>query len=153
MKRVLFVCTGNICRSPTAEAFFSDLVHRAGLQDSIVTDSAGVANWHTGKPPDSRSIATLRKRGIDMSHLRARPISTDDFWQNDYLLAMDHTHLDYLQTHAGPDAGEIRMFLESLGRTDDVPDPYYGGKEGFELALDLIEDGCRGWFEKIRSSL
>lgn len=153
MKRILFVCTGNICRSPTAEAFFSDLVHRAGLQDRIVTDSVGIANWHVGKPPDSRSIEALRNRGVDMSHLRARAISSDDYWQNDLLLAMDHTHLDYLQSHAGSDAGEIRLFLETLGRMDDVPDPFYGGKEGFEVALDLIEDGCRAWFETVRASL
>jgi len=153
MKRILFVCTGNICRSPTAEAFFNDLVKQVGLQDQMAADSVGIANWHAGKPPDSRAIDALRNRGVDMSSLRARVITSDDYWQNDYLLAMDHTHMDFLQTHAGSDAGEIRMFLESLGRKDDVPDPFYGDKQDFEHALDLIEDGCRAWFEKIRATL
>ena len=153
MKRFLFVCTGNICRSPTAEAFFADLVRRAGLEDRIFSDSAGVADWHVGKPPDARAIDALRIRGVDMSHLRARQIHPDDYWQNDLILAMDHSHLNHLKSHAGTDAGEIRMFLESLGRTDDVPDPYYGGHSDFEHALDLIEEGCRAWFEAVRKSM
>lgn len=153
MKRILFVCTGNICRSPTAEAFFADLVRRSKLENLIYTDSVGIENWHQGKPPDSRAIESLRDRGVDMRHLRARKITDDDYWQNDLILAMDRSHLEYLKKHAGPDAGEIHLFLESLGRKDDVPDPYYGTEQDFDDVLDLIEDGCNAWFEKVLASL
>ena len=153
MKRVLFVCTGNICRSPTAEAFFSQLVRDAGRSDQIISDSCGIAGWHVGKGPDPRSVKALAKRGVDMSHLRARKISSDDYWQNDLLLAMDSTHLDHMRENAGSDASDMALFLSVLGHEADVPDPYYGDDNDFKIAVDLIEAGCRAWLQKIQAEL
>jgi len=147
MTRVLFVCLGNICRSPTAEAVVRDLLRREASGLELELDSAGTHGYHTGDPPDERSIATARRRGIDMSDLRARVVEPMDFDRFDLVLAMDEAVYDQLRRVAPQGRSEkIRLFLEfapQLGRRD-VPDPYYGGAAGFEDVLDLVEEGARG---------
>jgi protein-tyrosine phosphatase len=145
--RVLFVCTGNICRSPTAEGVFRHLVEREGLAHAIETESAGIGGWHVGDPPDPRSCAAARARGYDLDRLRASQVTAKDFERFDLLIAMDRTHLRALE-RMRPDAARarLRLFTER-----DVPDPYYGTAENFEAVLDLIEDGARRLlFEVIR---
>ena len=147
MKRVLFVCLGNICRSPTAEAVVRDFARREASGLVLELDSAGTHGYHTGDPPDERSIATARRRGIDMSDLRARVVEPVDFDRFDLVLAMDEAVYDELKRVAPQGRSEkVRLFLEfapQLGRRD-VPDPYYGGAAGFEDVLDLVEEGARG---------
>lgn len=146
MTRVLFVCMGNICRSPTAEAVVREFARReAGL--ALEVDSAGTHGYHRGDPPDERSIVAARRRGFDLSPLRARVVEVDDFERFDLVLAMDTEVLERLRGIA-PDrhSGRLKLFLEyapALGR-QDVPDPYYGGAAGFEEVLDLVEEGARG---------
>lgn len=151
--RVLFVCTGNICRSPTAEGVFRHMIGRAGLSDLIETDSAGTHDYHVGEPPDRRSCAAARRRGFALDDLRARQVAARDFERFDYILAMDREHLRILERLAPPQArGRVRLFLDfapHLGR-QDVPDPYYGGAEGFEHVLDLVEAAAEGLLETIR---
>jgi protein-tyrosine phosphatase len=151
--RVLFVCTGNICRSPTAEGLFRALVERAELGGVIEVDSAGTGGWHVGEPPDGRSQAAARQRGLDLSGQRARQVETADFEVFDYLLGLDRSHLQALERLA-PAARRDRLHLlldyaPELG-VSDVPDPYYGGVHGFEQVLDLVEAGCRGLLDHIR---
>mgnify|MGYP001805900142 CR=1 FL=1 len=145
--RVLFVCTGNICRSPTAEGVFRAHVQAAGLGEHIIADSAATTCEHCGQPPDPRTRAAARQRGLDLSALRARQIHKDDFSRFDQLLAMDHSHLRYMQRLSPPAARDkVQLFLDfapgQKGR--DVPDPYYGGREGFQQVLDLAEAGAGG---------
>jgi len=152
---VLFVCTGNICRSPTAEGVFAALVDAAGLADRIRVDSAGTEGWHIGAPPDTRSQAAARRRGIEIGHLRAREVSIRDFDRFDYIVAMDGGHVRTLADFCP--AGEehrIRTMLEfapALTETD-VPDPYYGGGDGFERVLDMIEAAAAGLLADIRAN-
>lgn len=151
--RVLFVCTGNICRSPTAEGLFRHLVEAEGLADVIEIDSAGTGGWHVGEPPDKRSQAAALRRGIDLSGQRARQVAADDFAVFDYVMALDRGHFQALSRLA-PEAHKDRLHLflhhaPALG-LDDVPDPYYGGAHGFEHVLDLVEAGCRGLLDHIR---
>ena len=147
MVKVLFVCLGNICRSPTAEGIFRDLVERHGLDREIATDSAGTGNWHVGQPPDPRAQAEALKRGIDISGLRARQVRAADFQDVDHMIAMDrrnHAELDALRP-AGARA-QLKLLLEfapALGWLD-VPDPYYGGAHGFARVIDMIELASRG---------
>ncbi len=152
MTRFLFVCTGNICRSPTAEGVFEHLAARAGLTDAIVADSVGIEGWHVGDPPDSRSIEAAARRGIDLSFLRARRLTEQDFVVFDLLLAMDRGHFQEMSERA-PDghAQKVRMFMEAArGDTaPDVPDPYYGGASGFDDVLDMIEEGAHAWLETL----
>ena len=147
MTRVLFVCLGNICRSPTAEAVMRDLAARDAPGLEIELDSAGTHAYHTGSPPDDRSIAAASRRGIDMRSLRARVVEPRDFERFDLLLAMDESVYERLRGMApGTHAERVRLFLHyapQLGRSD-VPDPYYGGPGGFEEVLDLVEEAARG---------
>ncbi|MCA8943378.1 MAG: low molecular weight phosphotyrosine protein phosphatase [Planctomycetes bacterium] len=147
---------GNICRSPTAEGVFREFVRRAGMVGRIETDSCGTISFHSGSPPDPRAQAAARQRGYDLSDLRARALSPDDFERFDYVLAMDAENLRYLEEHcADRHRDRIRLFLDFAGPTVEefeVPDPYYGGDAGFERVLDLIEAGARGLLEHIRSN-
>lgn len=143
MIRVLTVCMGNICRSPTAEGVLRQRLERAGLSDRTLVDSAGTHGYHVGAPPDRRSQAAALRRGIDLSPLRAREVTPDDLLQFHYVLAMDRHNLAVLTAMAAPGNSPARMqlFLEyapELGLSE-VPDPYYGGDTGFERVLDLIE--------------
>ena len=150
---VLFVCMGNICRSPTAEAVFRHYVENAGLAEFIRIDSAGTHDYHIGDPPDLRTQRAAQQRGYDMSGLRGRQVDAGDFMRFDYVLAMDRANLAILQSLAptGSDT-QARLFLEyarhHAGR--EVPDPYYGGADGFERVLDMVEDAAEGLLQHIR---
>lgn len=156
MINVLFVCTGNICRSPTAEGVFRALVAAQGLSGRVGVDSAGTHAYHVGEPPDRRSTAAARKRGIELSDLRARKVRPADFDDFDLVLAMDRGHADILRKLCPPArADRVRLFLDfapELG-AKDVPDPYYGGGDGFERVLDMIEAGAAGLLAQIRTRL
>lgn len=147
MTRVLFVCMGNICRSPTAEAVVRELARREAEGLALEFDSAGTHGYHAGDPPDERSIQAALRRGFDMSALRARQVEAGDFERFDLVLAMDEAVYGRLSGIAPEGhAGRLRLFLEyapELGLRD-VPDPYYGGPAGFEEVLDLVEAGARG---------
>ena len=152
MIRVLFVCMGNICRSPTAEATFRHYVENAGISEHILIDSAGTHDYHIGDPPDSRAQRAAQLRGYDMSTLRGRQVAEDDFRRFDYVLAMDSTNLAILQRIAPPDsAARVRLFLEYARHHNEreVPDPYYGGADGVERVLNMVEDAAQGLLEEI----
>ena len=154
MVSILFVCLGNICRSPTAEGVFRALCEREGILDQCHIDSAGTAGWHAGKSPDPRAIAAAAQRGVDISSLRARQAIADDFDRFDFVLAMDSSNHDDLERLRSPDQrGQLNRFLEFAGSTApvDVPDPYYGGDDGFEYVLDLIEEASTGFIQFLRS--
>ena len=145
--RILFVCLGNICRSPTAEAVFRAIASRELPDREWVVDSAGTAGYHIGDPPDRRTREAAARRGYDLSHLRARVIEPGDFERFDLILAMDRQNLSALERHAPPQARtRIRLFLDYAPQAgvDEVPDPYYGGVNGFEHVLDLIEAASQG---------
>ncbi len=147
MTRILFVCLGNICRSPTAEAVVRNLARQQASELALEVASAGTHGYHAGSPPDERAISAARRRGIDMSRLRARVVEAGDFERFDLVLAMDESVCERLRRIAPEHrAGRVRLFLEfapQLGRRD-VPDPYYGGTAGFEEVLDLVEEAARG---------
>lgn len=156
MLRVLFVCLGNICRSPTAHGVFLKKLQERGLQQRVTVDSAGTAAWHTGKVPDSRSQSAAAARGYDLSALRARQAVADDFHTFDYVLAMDNENLVNLQRLMPAGGTEPALFLKTFGRRfteGEVPDPYYGGEDGFEHVLDLVEDACEGLLDDIEQQL
>ena len=156
MIKVLFVCTGNICRSPTAEGVFRALVAAEGLSGRVGADSAGTHGYHVGEPPDGRSAAAALRRGIDLSEQRARKVRPGDFDEFDLVLAMDRGHADALRKLCPPGRAErVRLFMDfapGLG-VRDVPDPYYGNGDGFERVLDMVEAGARGVLEHIRKTL
>jgi protein-tyrosine phosphatase len=137
--KVLFVCTGNICRSPTAAGVFSHFVREAGLAETIQVESAGTHDYHAGEAPDMRAQEHASKRGYDLSALRARQVRRRDFTEFDLIIAMDRGHLQILEENCPP---EHRAKLRLLFKGRDVPDPYYGGAEGFERVLDMLEAGC-----------
>ena len=150
---VLFVCMGNICRSPTAETVFRHYVESAGVSEHILIDSAGTHAYHVGDPPDLRSQRAALQRGYDMSKLRGRQVCREDFRRFDYVLAMDSSNLGILQRLATPDSNAMtRLFLEYARHhaEREVPDPYYGGEDGFEHVLDMVEDAAQGLLEEIR---
>ena len=153
---VLFVCMGNICRSPTAEGVFRHLVREAGLQDRIAIDSAGTHGYHAGAPPDERSQHHARLRGYDLSDLRARQVQDLDFERFDLILAMDHENLALLEDDCPPQyLPRLRRLMEFApeGLSEVVADPYYGGKQGFETVLDHIEAACEGLLAQIRREI
>jgi protein-tyrosine phosphatase len=154
--QVLFVCLGNICRSPTAEGVFRGAVERAGLAARVRVDSAGIGDWHVGEPPDRRAIAAARERGYDLSRLRGRQVARADFGEFDWILAMDRSNLRALQALRPPDyAGHLGLFLDlapQLGRSE-VPDPYYGGAADFAHVLDLVEQASEALVERVRLRL
>jgi len=153
--RVLFVCTGNICRSPTAEGVFRDLVKVQGLSNRVTADSAGIGAWHIGDPPDSRSIDEAMTRGVDISDQRARKLLLDDFEEFDLLLAMDYSHHDAMYQLCPPRLqSRIRMFMYYAQETgiSDVPDPYYGSGNGFSRVYDMIEAASIGLLDAIKTN-
>ncbi|HEY4646495.1 MAG TPA: low molecular weight protein-tyrosine-phosphatase [Steroidobacteraceae bacterium] len=150
--RILFVCLGNICRSPTAEAVFRHVLATVETDLKIEVDSAGIGSWHIGEPPDERAQAAARRRGFDMSALRARQIVREDFERFDLILAMDRENLVELRKRSPQQYRErVRLFLEyapDVGE-EDVPDPYYGGAAGFEAVLDLTEQAVCGLLDHL----
>ncbi|MCP1624498.1 low molecular weight protein-tyrosine-phosphatase [Pseudomonas nitroreducens] len=153
--KVLFVCLGNICRSPTAEGVFRQKVREAGLEDRIEIDSAGTGDWHVGKAPDARTRAAALRRGYDLSGLRARQVRVADFSHYDLVLAMDNANLRDLKHLRGSGGqAELDLFLRRYAlEVDEVPDPYYGGEDGFEQVLDLVERACDGLLTEVKGRL
>jgi protein-tyrosine phosphatase len=151
--RVLFCCMGNICRSPTAEAVFRHYVEKEGLAEQIHIDSAGTHDYHIGDAPDARTQRAAKQRGYDMSQLRGRQVEAGDFVRFDYVLAMDEANLSILERLRPRDAqSHLGLFLEFAERhaEREVPDPYYGGADGFERVLDMTEDAATGLLRHIR---
>lgn len=154
IKRILFVCLGNICRSPAAQGIFETYVSEEGLQGKLEADSAGLYGGHAGELPDRRMRIHATKRGYDLQH-RSRPVSSSDFSRFDLIVAMDRGNYDGLKRLAPTveDEGKIVMmtdFVSGFPHYDHVPDPYYEGSKGFELVLDMLEDGCRNLVESLR---
>ena len=151
--RILFVCLGNICRSPTAEAVVRALAARELPEIGLEVDSAGTAGYHVGEPPDPRMQAAAARRGYELKALRARVVEPRDFERFDLILAMDRENLAVLHRRAPEQARErVRLFLEFFpgGEPREVPDPYYGGPNGFEEVLDLVEAAARGLIAHLR---
>lgn len=153
MIKVLFVCLGNICRSPTAHGVFESVLKREKLNDRVMVDSAGTAAWHIGKAPDNRSQLAAKNRDYDLSYLSARQVEASDFESFDYILAMDKANLENLMEQSPPsNQKKIGLFLDYAKHytATEVPDPYYGGAKGFDTVLDLVEDACEGLLEDIK---
>ena len=153
---LVFVCTGNICRSPTAEGIFRRTIEDAGLSDRIIVDSAGTHGYHVGEPPDARAVEAAARRGYDLSGLRARKFQREDFQRFDLVLAMDRDNHGILARLAQPSAGHrLRMMMEYASRFQEteVPDPYYGGPDGFDRVLDMLEDAAQGLLDAIRKGM
>jgi protein-tyrosine phosphatase len=152
---VLFVCLGNICRSPTAHGVFAKLVEQAGYCDLIQVDSAGTGDWHLDHAPDQRTAQVAASKGYDLSGLRARLVTSSDFNQFDYIIAMDNANLADLRVMQ-PEGyqGHLGLFLDFAEQSavEEVPDPYYGGEDGFELVFNLVEDASRGLLRHIESN-
>ena len=154
-KKILFVCMGNICRSPMAEGIFQREVAKAGLQDRIRIDSAGTHSYHIGEPPDPRAQSAISRRGVDISGLRGRQVADADYEKFDYILAMDEGNLSILKRNAPAHAHDkIRLLLSYSSKYphQEVPDPYYGGARGFDENLDMIEDAVEGLISNIRAA-
>ncbi|SIT65644.1 protein tyrosine phosphatase [Ectothiorhodosinus mongolicus] len=152
MTEVLFVCMGNICRSPTAQAVFEHVLMREGLADRIRVDSAGTHAYHIGNPPDKRATEAALRRGIDLSVQRARRVTTEDFDNFDYVLVMDQQNLRDLPTPGANARAKVQLFMDFAPHWPEreVPDPYYGGAQGFERVLDMIEDASKGLLQHIK---
>ena len=164
--KVLFVCLGNICRSPTADGVFQEKLLQADLADALECDSAGTSAWHIGEPPDARSTEHAARRGFKLDHLRARQVEVDDFYEFDLILAMDQQNLEDLETlqaeakrqavsRSREAKAQLALFLDhphanELGRS--VPDPYHGGARGFDEVLDLVEEACEGWLAAVKEA-
>ena len=148
--KVLFVCTGNICRSPTAAGVFAHFVREAGLHGQVSVESAGTHDYHVGSPPDERAQDHAKRRGYDLSELRARRVRKRDFQEFDLVVAMDRGHLQILQDNCPP---EHQPKLRMLVKGRDVPDPYYGGPEGFEQVLDMVEAASLALLSEIQEKL
>lgn len=147
--RILFVCLGNICRSPMAEGIARHLAAESGAP--LLFDSAGTGRWHIGDPPDPRAIATARGKGVDITTLRGRQVGVEDFSRFDLILALDRSNWTSLKALA-PTGASARLALfmeETLGRSEDVPDPYFGAEDGFETVYSMLLDGCSALIEKL----
>jgi len=154
--RILFVCLGNICRSPTAEGVLRALARREAPELVLEVDSAGTSDYHLGAPPDTRARAAAARRGYDLSGMRARRVEAADFERFDLILAMDRENLRALRRSAPAQVHQrLRLFLEFAPQADaeDVPDPYYGGPNGFEEVLDLVEAATRGLLAHLRQQI
>lgn len=154
MIRILFVCTGNICRSPTAEGVFRFYVHQLGLKNNFHIDSAGLLDYHEGEAPDKRSQDHALKRGYDLSKIKSRPIEESDFSNFDHLIAMDKSHLKaMIELCPKPlrPQKNIKLLLDYSKKWtgQDIPDPYFGGGTGFDLVLDMLEESCRFFLETL----
>jgi len=153
---ILFICMGNICRSPTAHGVFQHMVEQTGLSRQVEIDSAGTHAYHLGNPPDARAQAAARRRGIDLSMQRARRVQSTDFKRFDYILAMDEENLKSLRTICPPQhAHKLSLLMEYAPelRMREVPDPYYGGASGFEQVLDLVEAASIGLLRHLRQRM
>jgi len=153
---ILFVCLGNICRSPTAEGVFRARAARAGLAPHLEIDSAGTGDWHVGQPPDRRAIAAAARRGYDIAGLRARQVASGDFHRFDWILAMDRANLrDLSALRPRSFAGHLGLFLEVAPalHLQEVPDPYYGEEDGFARVLDLVETASDALIERVAATL
>lgn len=150
--KVLMVCLGNICRSPTAHGIMEALIEKEGLGADIIVDSAGTGDWHIGRPPDPRTQEAAKRRGYDLSHLRARQVSAADIDEYDWVIAMDRQNRQNLFAMANDsNRHRISLLLEHAGQVDaEVPDPYYGGEQGFEQVLDMVEVACAALLERIK---
>ncbi len=151
-RRVLFVCTGNICRSPTAEGVARGLAEKLGLAEAFEFDSAATHGYHVGDTPDPRTVAAAAQRGYDLAHLRARRVTEFDFIRFDHVIAMGRDHLEWLQRACPPlyhDKLALLLEFSELVEQDEVPDPYYGGAEGFEQVLDLVEEAAQELLRKL----
>ncbi|MBC8025540.1 MAG: low molecular weight phosphotyrosine protein phosphatase [Steroidobacteraceae bacterium] len=152
--KILIVCLGNICRSPTAEGVVRAVAAREFPELDLEVDSAGTADYHVGEPPDRRSIAAARRHGYEIAHLRARQVTRADFDEFDYVLAMDGSNLAALERlRPSESSADVAMFLEhaAAAGSDEVPDPYHGGVEDFDRVVDLSENGARGWLRELTS--
>jgi protein-tyrosine phosphatase len=155
MIKVLFVCTGNICRSPTADGVFRHIVAAEGLMAEMECDSAGTHGYHIGEAPDPRTVKAAKARGFDLSTLRARRVRREDFEEFDLILAMDQGHFAHLDAMRPNGArAQVKLFLDyhPAGTLKDVPDPYYGGPQGFEDVLDMVEETSRALLARLRAS-
>jgi protein-tyrosine phosphatase len=152
MVRVLFVCLGNLCRSPLAQGVFENALRREGLEDEVFVDSAGTGSWHVGSPPDERAQRSASLRGIDLGSQRARRIAPDDCRSFDYVLTMDEENYQAVAALCREGGAEVRPFLDYAPERpeSEIPDPFYGGPEGFEHVLDLVEAASEGLLEDIR---
>lgn len=155
MTRILFVCMGNICRSPTAEVVVRKIIFNNKLGSIIKVDSAGTHGYHVGEPPDPRTCEAALRRGYDLSGLRARKVVPEDIDRFDLLLAMDRDNLDILKRSTRPEHhAKLGLFMHYASRfqAEEVPDPYYGGEHGFELVLDMIEDAGQGLIKSLQEN-
>ena len=152
MVRVLFVCLGNICRSPIAQGVFENVVRREGLEEEVFVDSAGTGAWNVGHAPDERAQRSAGLRGLDLSTQRARRVTLDDCQSFDYILTMDEENYRAVAALCREGSAKVRPFLDYAPNHGEreVPDPYYGGPEGFEHVLDLIEEASEGFLQNIR---
>jgi protein-tyrosine phosphatase len=153
--QIVMVCRGNICRSPTAQAVLQQLIKQAGLQDRIHVDSAGTHPWHSGDPPDARAMRHAKARGYDLTTLRAKGVQEHHYARADRLIAMDQDNLDWLNQRCPPEfkykLSRLMGYAQTALPHADVPDPYYGGPNGFERVLDLIEAACAGLLEYLKA--
>ena len=153
-RRILFVCLGNICRSSSAEGVMRSMLEKKGIDDEFIIDSAGILSYHEGELPDARMRMHAARRGYNLTH-RSRPVKTEDFYHFDLIIGMDDRNIDDLKDRA-PSPEECKKirrmtdFCVQMSHSDHVPDPYYGGAEGFEYVLDLLEDACIGLLEEVR---
>ncbi len=155
-RSILVVCTGNICRSPTGEGVLRAMAASRGMEGLVKFASAGTHDYHVGEAPDPRTIRHATRRGYDLSKQRARQVSVEDFSRFDYILAMDRAHLRQLQALApGGATARLGLFLEAsrTWKGEDVPDPYYGGPEGFDQVLDMVEEAAEAWLDAIAAEL